>query len=441
MMSAIRNVYRFLLAAHPIERPRDLLFQEEARTERLSNLIRMCLVTMWLIIVGGYSIFIVTPINVVNLSVGGFWLFVSALYHVWLRHHPYHPSQKFISTTCDMLVVTGLLVAYAWVAGSTYVLKMATYTNYLCFLALAALRFSRPLAVYSGLLVSGLLLSFWIWLGSALGIDFGTRMEHAYTGKVNIGYLLDVLMYMFIFAFLTIVAVYNIRRQVNLRAAGIEIAAREKERALLAAGLMHEIKNPLAGIRGATQILQEAGKSDEHLTTMILSDADRLNDVIEDFLQYARPFSVRRERVDISCLVEDFCREQNRLVPQQPLNVVNKAAALIAVTDPQAVRQILLNLVQNSRRVQPNGRPILVTLESSFDSAFITVDDEGPGVDVEAEANLFEPYFSTSAGGNGLGLVMSRKLARALGGGLTYERRPIGARFVLNLPNQNGELS
>jgi signal transduction histidine kinase len=159
-----------------------------------------------------------------------------------------------------------------------------------------------------------------------------------------------------------------------------------------------------------------------------------LADVVEGFLRYARPYPVSLEEVDPISLAADFCREQSALFPDLPVACEMPAGSLRARTDPKAVRQILLNLVQNARRHQVPGIPVRLHLGAGEGRLMFRVEDDGSGVAPELRAGLFEPFRSSSPGGNGLGLALSRRIARALGGELVHESLSPGSRFVLTLP-------
>ena len=101
------------------------------------------------------------------------------------------------------------------------------------------------------------------------------------------------------------------------------------------------------------------------------------------------------------------------------------------VSDSEAIRQILLNLVQNARRFQIAGKPVRISFEAHGEAAEVRVEDDGAGVSEDKRHRLFEPFFTTSTKGTGLGLAISRKIARELGGELYHEALQPGSRFVL----------
>jgi signal transduction histidine kinase len=409
-----------LLRNHASERKHGMRFAEEARAERLANMLRFAFAANWLsttstYVPGNRSIF-----NAINLGSGGMMLLAAVVYHAWLFRRPYRSVYKYITTTFDMVMGTGVLVAYAIVAGPVFVLKMPIYLTIPCMVVLAALRTQRRLAIYAGVLSIVMLVGFWAWLQLWFGIDYGSRVEHAFGPKVNPTYLIDTIAFMVGFSCLAIAGTYNVRRQLNLRVAEAERVAREEERELMAAGLAHEIRNPLGSIHGFAQLLRDEGRGAPRYVEAILEDVRRLNGVLEGFLRFTRPYPIKPEQVDLVALVTDFCRADLVLNPASGLELMCQRDKLILRTDPDAVRQILHNLIRNARRFQPAGVPMRVRLAGDDLEVRLMVEDDGPGVAPELLQNLFTPFQTSEKDGTGLGLSLSRKLARELGGDLYH---------------------
>ncbi len=433
MLSAFRPLAEFyerLLRPHPAERGRDLWFQEEARAERLSNFIRMVYVLAWLISTALHAPGNYYWSNLSNLGIGGIWFAWSIGVQLWLCFRPYRPAYKFLTTAADMVTVTSMIWLYQFTDGPEYALKVPTYFNYYCCLGLAALRYKRGLAIWGGAWAVILYGSLFLYFNLHYHIAYGTSIEHTTTPKVSWHYIVFQLVYLGVFSFLTYVAAVNVKRLLELRARESEAAMKAQERAVVAAGVAHEIKNPLEGIYGAAQLLREEGLGNARFIDMILKDSVRLNEVVQEFLRFARPFVVKPERFDLCAWAAEFCRVQSELAPDHPLEF-STTGAYPVFSDREGIRQILLNLVQNARRFQPPGYPLRVHLEASGEVAELRVEDDGAGVPSEKRPQLFEPFFTTSAKGTGLGLAISRKLARELGGDLYYEPREPGSRFTV----------
>ena len=140
---------------HPSELDRPVLFQEEARAERVANLIRTLYLFVWLAVSGYYARDNFPEFNRINFGIGGLWLALAVFHHAYLRLRPYAPFLKYASTAVDVAASTSLIAAYAAAAGPAFALKMPIFLNYFCCLGLAALRFHRRLALFATALSAG----------------------------------------------------------------------------------------------------------------------------------------------------------------------------------------------------------------------------------------------------------------------------------------------
>ncbi|MEJ7732561.1 MAG: HAMP domain-containing sensor histidine kinase [Polyangiaceae bacterium] len=203
----------------------------------------------------------------------------------------------------------------------------------------------------------------------------------------------------------------------------------------LAAGVAHEINNPLAVIRGYATLLARSG--DERVAAdakLILDEALRSQAIVAGLLDLARPQQLDRRPCEIMAL----CREAAQLVEDtaEGVRVEVRATGGSAEIDADKVRQVLRNLLRNA--VQASGAGEAVELDASVRDGTLTivVRDHGPGLSGEARERLFEPFFTTKGNdGTGLGLPLSAAIARAHGGTLEAGDAPGGgARFQLTLP-------
>ncbi|MDP6931652.1 MAG: ATP-binding protein [Myxococcota bacterium] len=216
----------------------------------------------------------------------------------------------------------------------------------------------------------------------------------------------------------------------------------------MAAGLAHEIRNPLAGIKGAAQYLQGDTEPAEvaDFVTVIIEEADRLNIVVSHFLDYARPFKLDTEPTVADNLVRhvlDLVRAESLPEEVQLIHERAPEAPMVSV-DRHKIRQVLLNLVHNALHAIGDIGTITITIRSAKTTRpmrrgapclEISVTDTGSGITTEDMEKLFIPFFTTKSYGTGLGLAISRRLVEAHGGEIHVRSRPrLGSTFSILLP-------
>jgi two-component system NtrC family sensor kinase len=204
----------------------------------------------------------------------------------------------------------------------------------------------------------------------------------------------------------------------------------------LAAGVAHEINNPLGVILGYVRLLQRKaeGSLAEDLK-VVEEEAVRCQEIVEGLLDLARPGRVAVERVALREVCDEVVarlKEAARLGSVE----VRVEGDVPAWAHPQRVRQVLFNLVKNAAEAAGSGGRVEVRIEGRTDGgASVAVSDSGPGVKPEDRPRLFEPFFTTKASGTGLGLAVSQAIAHAQGGRIEADTGPLGgARFTLHLP-------
>ena len=209
----------------------------------------------------------------------------------------------------------------------------------------------------------------------------------------------------------------------------------------VAASIAHEIRNPLAGINGAIQILgQEIAPEDSRQAVLreIQGEIRRLDERVNDLLLYARPSTPRREPVRPRELLETTVRALAEDPMFRDVHVSIRASGGLPAfsLDPGQIRQVLVNLVLNAVQAMGGaGRIELVARLATGGALELVVEDSGPGVPAHLAEEIFRPFFTTRPHGTGLGLAISRKIAESHGGSLTAGRgKAGGARFVLSLP-------
>lgn len=217
-------------------------------------------------------------------------------------------------------------------------------------------------------------------------------------------------------------------------------AERLAELGRLAAGLAHEIRNPLAAMIGCLQLLgTDGGSADDNvrLLGIVQREAERLSGLVQAFLTYARPADPLRQRLLVRSLVEETATAARHGLRSSDL-IIQPIPDCQVNADADQLRQVLWNIITNADRVGDGlGRRlrILVGVEVDGDDVVIFVDDDGPGVPEELRQRIFEPFFTTRPVGNGLGLATCHQLVGRNGGVMGATRSPMGgARFTIRLP-------
>ncbi len=242
-------------------------------------------------------------------------------------------------------------------------------------------------------------------------------------------------------------------RQVRLHEEKRELSRRaqitEKLAAVgtMTAGLSHEIRNPLNAAALQLSVLERrVRRLSEELQPGLLEplllvrdEIRRLDHILEDFLQFARPREFRPEPVEVRPLlrrVVDLLGSQADARQVRLELEAGEGGQVPPVSgEEERLRQVLINLTLNALEATPAGGLVRLSLSRDGDLARITVDDSGPGVPQEVRDRIFEPFFTTKAQGSGLGLPIVHAIVTQHGGTLEVGTSPEGgARFLLQLP-------
>jgi two-component system, NtrC family, sensor histidine kinase HydH len=208
----------------------------------------------------------------------------------------------------------------------------------------------------------------------------------------------------------------------------------------LSAAVVHEVRNPLGSIRGAIEIVEDelaADSSRREFTEIIKREVERLDRLVKEFLNFARPPQPMIAPADVNEIVRSVTTliKQRAEAQNTPVEI-DLASGLVSVrVDAEQIKQVLLNLVINALQAMPNGgRLVLRTQRAENAMVAIEVEDEGGGVDQAIISRLFDPFFTTKEKGIGLGLSIAYKIAAQHGGALTVRNGARGAIFQLLLP-------
>jgi two-component system sensor histidine kinase PilS (NtrC family) len=192
----------------------------------------------------------------------------------------------------------------------------------------------------------------------------------------------------------------------------------------LTANLAHEVRNPLSAISYATELLQEepGDPRQERLLQLIRDNTQRINRIVQDVMQLNRRDRAQPETFDLAVLLPVFVDEFNQAERVEPGVLVLQSAQDRMVTfDRGHLRQVLWNLCRNCLhygRRMPGSLALVIGAERG--RVILEVQDDGPGISAEHQARLFEPFFTSTEQGTGLGLYIAKELCEANGAWLEY---------------------
>ena len=228
------------------------------------------------------------------------------------------------------------------------------------------------------------------------------------------------------------------------RVEALEMAQRRKALAAvgeLAAGLAHEVRNPVAAIRGAAQAMGPEATDRQHdeMLEVIEQESERLGRFVGEFLDYARPASPRRDAVDPAALFAR-CLQGQRLAGRKieaEVSILEPAPPVLG--DPDQLRRVLDNLLQNAWEAGGDGVRVRLEVHAAEDGRVaVRFEDNGPGIPDEELKRLFRPFHTTKDGGTGLGLALVHRIVEAHGGEIRVESPPgSGAAFDFVFPSGN----
>ena len=233
-----------------------------------------------------------------------------------------------------------------------------------------------------------------------------------------------------------------------LRASQARVIHQEKMAAfgLLAAGIAHEVGNPLAGVSALIQMIRRRDPSPYTSEKLSLAESQlaRIQRTIRDLIDFSRPASTTRGRVRAAEVVDEalgiakyYQRTKERAITT---DVPASLPPVRGVRDH--LTQVILNLVLNAIDATGKGGRIQIQGDFEGDAVTIRVEDDGRGITLADQSRLFQPYFTTKPQGTGLGLFVCRQLVEEMGGELTFESTPaLGTTFRVRLPADRAEVS
>ncbi len=208
----------------------------------------------------------------------------------------------------------------------------------------------------------------------------------------------------------------------------------------LSANMAHEIRNPLASLKGSIEMLKEGNLTKDYgekLMNIALSEMDRLNKIISDFLTYSRPKEPEFFRFDLHAMLDEIIELIRSATMNTDTIAIRKdfSGENVIVADPQKLRQVFLNLGMNALESMPAGGEIAISTRNLKDQVLITVRDSGTGIPQKNLKDIFFPFFTTKDKGTGLGLSIAYRIIEEHKGKITVKSVPgQGTTFAVALP-------
>lgn len=195
----------------------------------------------------------------------------------------------------------------------------------------------------------------------------------------------------------------------------------------IAAGLAHEVRNPLASVKGALEIVAarvQPGTPESEFSEVGQKELARLDALLTEFLTYARPHAPELRKADLDGVMDHVAA---LLGPEAEragvtIEIEREQAIREALVDPEQIQQVFFNVILNSLQVSPAGARVRVQRHHTGDSVVIEVSDEGPGIPSDHLSRIFDPFFTTKEKGTGLGLAISARIVAAHGGDISARR-------------------
>lgn len=224
----------------------------------------------------------------------------------------------------------------------------------------------------------------------------------------------------------------------------VKRAARMSALGHLSAGLAHEIRNPLASIEGAASIVEREPENVARrieFLAIIREESRRLNGLVTNFLDFARPRAPALRPTEVRALIESVLTLLVQTSHRGDVRFRREIAPDLKNLrcDPEQMKQVLLNLVLNAMQAMPQGGEVVVDAAEEKGMLRIRVKDQGPGIPAADVDSIYDPFFTTKDTGTGLGLPVAYQIVQQHGGELTLEENgPAGACFAIRLPSSPG---
>jgi two-component system sensor histidine kinase HydH len=231
--------------------------------------------------------------------------------------------------------------------------------------------------------------------------------------------------------------------EVRLLRREIERSRRLASVGRLAAGVAHEIRNPLSSIKGFATYFKERYQDipqDQQTATIMIQEVDRLNRVVSQLLEFARPVNIKPQPTNLNALIDDSIKLIENQAAQKDITIKTRISnqATEIMIDPDRLSQVLLNLYLNAIESMVSGDELKIELSSNSeaDGIDIKISDTGCGISPKDLTKIFDPYYTTKSSGTGLGLAITHNIIEAIGGQIKVSStQDKGTVFTIQIPN------
>jgi PAS domain S-box-containing protein len=213
----------------------------------------------------------------------------------------------------------------------------------------------------------------------------------------------------------------------------------------IAAGTAHEIRNPLTSIKGFLQVLHRTFidnrmDKEQAYTELMLSEINRINELVNEFLVLSKPHDVSYDRVDVSSVLRDILPIINNQAVLHNVTIRYQSAFGMpeVIADRELLKQVFINLCKNGIEAMGKGGTLTIVekIDAQAKRVCVDVKDEGPGIPAFLLDKIFDPFFTTKDNGTGLGLSVCQRIVQDIGGSIYVTSEECGATFTVSIPYQ-----
>jgi two-component system sensor histidine kinase HydH len=209
------------------------------------------------------------------------------------------------------------------------------------------------------------------------------------------------------------------------------------------------MKTPLVAIAGfSRRILRKLGENDPNREklTIIYQEAQRLESMVKDMLEYARPLNLRLSLADMNGIIQESIAIVKAMAGEKQVTIKSRLSSNISPVDldPMKMKQVFINLLTNAVQASPPGESVFISSVSEEERTIIDITDHGPGISADQKENIFTPFFTTKKEGIGLGLIIVKNIVSAHSGEVQFFDNPppeTGVTFRVILPKDSGVMS